>query len=161
MPIEPSVTYRRWLPQDIEFLWEMLYCSIHVLEGSVMPDRTILEQPEIEHYLKDFGTRWGDDAQVALTDEGVQIGAAWSRRMTQSDPGYGFVDEGIPELGMAVDATVRGRGVGRALLICLLDRHPIMSLSVDNDNQRAVDLYKSLGFVILTDSGSNSTMIRR
>lgn len=100
-----------------------------------MPARTILEQPEIEHYLKDFGSRWGDDAQVAFTDDGVQIGAAWCRHMEQSDPGYGFVDESIPELGMAVDATVRGRGIGRALLLCLLDRHPIMSLSVDNENQ--------------------------
>ncbi|MHB1172430.1 MAG: GNAT family N-acetyltransferase [Lacisediminihabitans sp.] len=139
----------------------MLYCSIHVPEGSAIPARTILQQPEIEHYLKDFGSRGGDDAQVALTDDGIQIGAAWCRRMEQSDPGYGFVDEDIPELGMAVDASVRGRGIGRALLLCLLDRHPIMSLSVDNDNQWAIYLYGSLGFVTYSDSGSNSTMIRR
>ena len=126
-----------------------------------MPARTILEQPEIEHYLKNFGTRWGDDAQVALSDENVQIGAAWCRHTTQSDPGYGFVDESIPELGMAVDATVRGRGIGRGLLLCLLDRHPVMSLSVDNNNQRAIGLYESLGFVTFSDSGSSSTMIRQ
>ena len=161
MANELIITFRPWLPPDMNFLWEMLYCSIHVPKGSERPDRTILVQPKIRHYLEDFGTRSGDDAQVAVTDEGIQIGAAWCRRMSPSDPGYGFVDESIPELGMAVDTSMRGRGIGRQLLLDLLDRHPTMSLSVDTENQRAAGLYDSLGFVPLSSHGSSCTMIRR
>nr|WP_158252982.1 hypothetical protein [Cryobacterium sp. Y62] len=36
--------------------------------------------------------------------------------MTAEDAGYGFVDEGIPELGMGVPSTHRGQGVGCVLL---------------------------------------------
>lgn len=81
--------------------------------------------------------------------------------MDATDPGYGFVDASIPELGMAVDASMRGRGIGRNLLRGLLDRHSVMSLSVDNDNQTALHLYASVGFVTLSASGSSATMIRR
>ena len=43
----------------------------------------------------------------------------------------------------------------------LLDRHPTMSLSVDNDNVAARHLYGSLGFVDLRADGTSVTMIRQ
>lgn len=65
----------------------MLYCSIHVAAGCVMPSRTILERPEIEHHLKDCWGHEGDEAEIVVTPVGVLIGVAWCRCMEASDPG--------------------------------------------------------------------------
>lgn len=151
---------RRWQRIDEPFLWEMLYQSIHVRDGQEPPPRSILEAPDIAHYLTDFG-RDGDDAQVALTSSGERIGAAWCRVMTADDQGYGFVGEGIPELGMAVVAEWRGCGIGTLLLDELLARHPVMSLSVDNDNVGAERLYSLLGFMAVGVHGTATTMLRK
>ena len=105
--MSPTFTTRRWQPGDEPFLWEMLYQSIHVREGHAQPPRSVLEEPDIADYLSGFG-REGDDAQLAFDDGGRPIGAAWCRRMTHLDPGYGFVADDIPELGTAVVGDVAG-----------------------------------------------------
>ena len=150
---------RCWQRDDEPFLWEMLYHSIHVRDGQAPPPRSILEAPDIAHYLSGFG-REGDDAEVALTRAGERIGAAWCRVMPADDPGYGFVAEGIPELGMAVVPDWRGRGVGTMLLDEILARHPVMSLSVDTDNSGAERLYSLLGFMPVAVRGTATTMLR-
>lgn len=154
------LTLRKWRPGDEPFLWEMLYQAIHVADGEPAPPRSILDDPSIALYLTDFGGREGDDAVIAC-DNRLPVGAAFCRRFTAHDPSYGFVSADVPEVGMAVVADRRGKGVGRALLMYLLDRHPTMSLSVDNDNVSARRLYESLGFVDLRADGTSVTMIRR
>lgn len=152
---------RRWRPDDVPFLWDVLYLSIHVKDGWEQPPRSILDDHALAHYLRDFGTWEGDDAQVVCTDGGEPVAAAYCRRMRADDPGWGFVEEGIPEFGMAVLPEHRGRGLGRRVLTDLLERHPLMSLSVDFDNHVARRLYESLGFEPVGDDGNSLTMIRR
>lgn len=113
--VSPLV-FRTWMPEDVPFLWEMLYQSLHVREGSVPWPRSVLRSPAIAHYLTDFGSHDGDDAQVCLDGGGERVGAAWVRRMTAADPGYGYVNDEVPELGMAIQENWRGRGIGRRLL---------------------------------------------
>ena len=158
--MSPAVTTRSWQRGDEPFLWEMLYQSIHVREGHAPPPRSVLDEPDIAHYLSGFG-RAGDDAQLAFDDAGRPIGAAWCRTMTHNDPGYGFVADDIPELGTAVVAEWRGRGVGKVLIERIVARHPIISLSVDNDNDRACVLYERLGFQSVAVAGTATTMLRR
>lgn len=158
--MSPTFTTRSWQPGDEPFLWEMLYQSIHVREGHGPPPSSVLDEPDIAHYLSGFG-REGDDAQLAFDDSGRPIGAAWCRRMTTADPGYGFVAADIPELGTAVIDGWRGRGVGTVLIELLVARHPIISLSVDNDNDRAKVLYTRLGFESVGVEGTATTMLRR
>lgn len=153
-------TLRPWTPDDEPFLWEMLYQAIHVVEGNSPPPRSILGDPAIAHHLTEFGAREGDDAVIAC-DDGVPVGAAFCRRFPDDDPSYGSVSAEVPVVGMAVVATHRGKGIGRAMLMHLLDRHPIMSLSVDADNHVARELYESLGFVEVHPDGTAVTMIRR
>jgi ribosomal protein S18 acetylase RimI-like enzyme len=161
-----TVITRPWQPDDLPFLWDMLYESIHVRDGDVPPPRSILEEPGLAHYLVGFG-RDGDDAQIAVEDRGAvdidvtRIGAAWCRRTTTDDPGYGFVDEHTPELGIAVITEWRGRGVGTRLIEELIDRNPAMSLSVDDQNDAARLLYERLGFVDVGGEGTARTMLRR
>ena len=142
------------------FLWDMLYESIHVRDGDAPPPRSILDEPDIAHYLDGFG-RERDDAQVAVDEVGARIGAAWCRTTTAAHPGYGFVAEDIPELGTAVVTAWRGRGVGSRLIEELAHRNPTLSLSVDNDNENARRLYSRLGFVPLGVAGTATTMLRR
>jgi predicted acetyltransferase/GNAT superfamily N-acetyltransferase len=149
-----------WDGGDVGFLWDMLYTSIHVRADAEAPPLSILDEPDIAHYLRDFGTRAGDDAEIATVD-GRPVGAAFCRRMPADDPGYGFIAAHIPEVGMAVDARHRGHGVGTHLLGALLERHPTMSLSVDRDNVGAHALYRRLGFVEITDDGHSVTMLHR
>ena len=139
----------------------MLYTSLHVPAGAQPFPRSVLQSASIAHYLHAFGTHDGDDAQVATTTEGRWLGAAWCRRMSATDPGYGFVDEATPELGMAVISAARGRGIGSALLADLLERHPTMSLSVDDDNVGARRLYERHGFVTVNTDANSTTMVRR
>jgi GNAT superfamily N-acetyltransferase len=149
----------RWGPEDLPFLWEMLLQSIHVPEGALAPPRSILAEPAIARYLDGFGDRVGDDAVVAW-ECGSAVGAAFCRRFPVEGPGYGFVSMDIPEVGMAVVASHRDRGIGRALLTTLLERYPTMSLSVDIGNARAHNLYTSLGFTTVKIEGSSATMLR-
>lgn len=154
-----SLVVRRWTGDDLPFLWEMLYQSLHVHEGDAPFPRSILAEPGIAHYVADFGTRAGDDALVCVNDKGERVGAAWVRQLTASDPGYGYVSDEIPEVAMAVDPGWRGRGIGRRLLEHLLDRHPRLSLSVDDENVRAASLYLSMGFVPVESVAGSTTMV--
>lgn len=158
----PSLYWcRPWTVDDIPFLWEVLYQSIHVWEGWEAPPRSIVDDHDLAHYLRDFGRRPGDDAEIVVGPDGSAVGAAYSRYMSADDPGYGFVSPDVPELGMAILEPHRGRGLGRLVLSRLLERHPAMSLSVDLQNDIARRLYESLGFVRVAEEGTALTMIRR
>lgn len=155
-----DVTDRPWCPSDEPFLWEMLFLSLHVRDGAAPFERSILRRPDIAHYLTEFGARDGDDAQVGETSDGTKIGAAWCRRLGSHDRGYGWVGDDVPELGMAVEAPWRGRGIGRRLLESLIERNPRMSLSVDDENVSAASLYRSIGFQVVDADGGSTTMLR-
>jgi GNAT superfamily N-acetyltransferase len=152
---------RPWRTDDIPFLWDVLYLSIHVRDGYDPPPLSILDGHDLAHYLRDFGRHDGDDAQIVEDDIGTRLAAAFCRRTTAEDPGYGHVSPEIPELGMAVVAIHRGRGIGRLVLDGLLQRQQTMSLSVDLENGVARRLYESLGFEWVDDEGAAATMLRR
>ena len=64
--------------------------------------------------------------------------------------GYGFVAEDVPELAIAVIASRRHEGIGRRLLVDLIEAsvaqgYAALSLSV-NDGNPARGLYESVGF---------------
>jgi ribosomal protein S18 acetylase RimI-like enzyme len=136
----------------------MVYAALFVAPGAEPFPRTVLGEPQIAHYAKDFG-RPGDHGHIAETSAGSPIGAAWLRRFSRNDPGYGYVDDDTPELSIAVIEKSRGTGVGSALLVELLGDVPRCSLSVDHRNP-AVRLYERLGFETIERSGDSLTMLR-
>jgi ribosomal protein S18 acetylase RimI-like enzyme len=127
--------------QDIPFMRDMLRHAYYARWG------TEADVP-LERYVAGWG-RPGDTALVAI-DEFQPVGVAWYRLFPEDEPGYGFVDEGTPELTIAIVPSRRGKGLGEQLLTALLDEARAqgcteISLSVEPDNP-AIRLYEQQGF---------------
>ncbi|WP_145326637.1 GNAT family N-acetyltransferase [Paenibacillus xylanexedens] len=149
--------------QDIPFLWEMLYASLHTREGDEPLQLESIHTPELSKYVEDWG-REGDFGYVAVDQHGKRLGSITLRFYTDQNAGYGYVNAATPEMGMAVIEDARGIGVGSLLLRTALDeakRRGIeaISLSVDPDNE-AIRLYKRMGFVEKGLCGTSVTMVR-
>ncbi|MER2040324.1 GNAT family N-acetyltransferase [Desemzia incerta] len=136
--------------KNLPFLWKMLHQSIYVPEGQPAPSLDILKEPAIIKYLSYWGKEH-DYALVAVDEKDHPIGAVWIRLFDQENTGYGFVDNNTPELGMAIESSYRGLGVGKDLLSRMMDLakdlgYSAISLSVDPRNKNALRLYESSGF---------------
>jgi len=121
----------------------------------------VMADPRYAMYLAGW-PRHGDHGVVAEHVE--PVGAAWYRTYTEASHGYGFVGEDVPEVSIAVIASHRRQGVGRRLLVDLIDAsvdqgHAALSLSVNEDNP-ARHLYESVGFVLVERHGGSWTMVR-
>lgn len=63
--------------------------------------------------------------------------------------------------GVEVEASLRGRGYGRRLMLCMIDEarhlgHPWVRVRVHRNNRTAVDLYGRLGFKERNVKGADS-----
>ncbi|MEP6480744.1 MAG: GNAT family N-acetyltransferase [Rhodoglobus sp.] len=93
--------------------------------------------------------------------EGQNVGAIWWRYFTAADPGYGYVADDVPEIGIGVVEGRRGEGIGRALLNAIIAASAgDLSLSVEDGNP-AQELYRKQGFVPVGRVGNSTTMLRR
>lgn len=120
-----------------------------------------MADPRYALYLAGW-QRQGDFGLVA--EEEGPVGAAWYRTYTEADHGYGFVAEDVPELSIAVIASRRHEGIGRRLLLELIDASlaqgfAALSLSVAENNP-ARRLYESTGFAPTHKRGHSWTMVR-
>jgi len=132
---------------DYECLPEFLYQAIYIPEGKEWPPRSIINEPEIFVYIKDFGIQPGDLGVVAQQN-GQVIGAAWTRII----PAYGHVDNETPELAISILPGFRNYGIGSKLMKKLFkvlrdNGYRQTSLSVQKDNP-AVRFYTRLGYNI-------------
>ena len=138
-----AVAIRPATGEDAAFLWEMLAETAQ--ENSV---RAVAENPGTAKYVEGW-SRDGDLGFVAVSATGEPLGAAWLRLFRGEDAGYGYVDDEIPELAIAVRPGARGAGIGARLISHLLrvakSLHHVVSLSVRSDNP-AINLYERMGF---------------
>jgi ribosomal protein S18 acetylase RimI-like enzyme len=150
---------RRGGRQDVRFLRDMLHHAYYWRE------RSPGEEPgPVARYVKGWG-RPGDTVLIAVED-GFPVGAAWYRLFRRDHPGYGFVDEGTPELAIAVVPSRRGRGIGEALLDALCERakaerYAALSLSVERGNEPLLEFYEKHGFVRVHEDGGDTVTMRR
>jgi len=98
-----------------------------------------------------------------LDDE--PVGAAWYRLFTEEDPGYGFIDEKTPELGIAVVPLHRRKGIGETLLRALMvqareDGFQALSLSVAAHNRSRM-MYERVGFQKVREEDDGETWCMR
>ncbi len=122
----------------------------------------VFADPQLAHYVHGWGRP--EDLGVIAEVSGRPVGAAWIRRFSADDPGYGFVAEDVPELSIAVLAGWRGRGVGSRLLETVAAAAAsrgvgVISLSVETTNP-ARALYASHGFREVSRAAGALTMLR-
>lgn len=132
---------------DYVCLPEFLYQAIFIPEGVEPPPRSVINDPQILVYIKDFGTQTGDLGVVA-EQNGQVVGAAWTRII----PAFGHLNDETPELAISILPEFRGYGIGTKLMkklfeILRANGYEKTSLSVQKDND-AVRFYKRLGYRI-------------
>ena len=78
-------------------LSNFLYEAIYIPDGVEPPPKSIINSPELQEYIFEFGKRKHDKALVAET-QGKIVGAIWVRIMND----YGHIDNDTPSLAMSV-----------------------------------------------------------
>lgn len=137
--------------EEYPLLSDFLYEAIYIPEGIEPPPKSVINSPELQEYICDFGSKKHDKAMVAEVNGNI-VGAAWARIMND----YGHIDNSTPSIAMSVYKEYRGLGIGTALLkefLFLLKSsgYSKTSLSVQKKNY-AVKIYQNLGFYILDEN---------
>ncbi len=146
--------------RDVEtpILEDFLYEAIFVPKGHKAPSKEIVNIPELQVYIKDFGKKQDDFAFVAECNERI-IGAVWVRIMND----FGHIDDSTPSLSIAIYSEYRNKGVGAQLMkrmLTLLKEkgYKQTSLSVQKENY-AYKMYKKLGYKIVKENKEDYIMI--
>ena len=104
-------TIREMTAQEYPLLDDFLYEAIFVPEGVDPPSKSIITAPELQIYVKDFGTSKDDFSLVAEVENKI-IGAVWVRIMND----YGHIDDKTPSLAISLYKKYRGQGIGSSLI---------------------------------------------
>lgn len=140
-------------------LAEFLYEAIYVPEGEKTPPKNIIEQPELQVYISDWGKE-DDYCLVAEVDDSV-VGAVWVRIMND----YGHIDDKTPSFAISLHKEYRGMGIGtelmkRMLFILKEAGYKRTSLSVQKANY-AYKIYLKLGFEVISESEEEFLMVKQ
>lgn len=149
---------------DGAFLADMVVEAANWRPTAARPRHEVLVHPDHSRYITGW-MRPGDAGFIATDLHGVEVGAAWYRLLPRTDPGWGYVATGVPELIIGVRPMWRAHGVGRALIrqLCVharADGYGRISLSVERDNF-ARTLYRSEGFAVTAPGTVRDTMVKR
>ncbi len=156
-----SLTFRPLENTTTAIFHELFHSSFFSPPGEPPIPFETTRSPEMRRYYEYWG-REGDLGFEVLRD-GEIIGAIWSRRFLETEPGYGFVSANVPELGIAIKKGLRGDGVGQKLMDHFLDAlrkrgDKQVSLSVHGDNH-AAQWYQRMGFRTVAFDGKTMTMV--
>jgi len=144
--------FRPVFPIDEPFLWEMLYYAAHLGEE---PDGSV-EKARNDPFLAKYVTHWGHpgDLGVIAYEVGTLqlVGAAWLRVFVGAEKNCDDIENGTPELTIAVIPSCIGKGIGAQLLTQLFNAAAIsysaVYLSVRATNP-AKRLYERFDFVVI------------
>ena len=153
-----NVTIRKLRSDETELLKEFLYQAIFIPEGVKLPDRSIINLPELSLYYENFGSGPADNCLVAEVDDKA-IGAVWTRIMND----YGHVDDETPSFAISLYKEYRSRGIGtrmmREMLKLLREQgYKKASLAVQKANY-AVRMYEAVGFRIVDENNEEFIMV--
>ena len=145
--------------EEYDLLNDFLYNAIYIPDGVEPPPKSIINCPELQEYVFEFGKRKDDRALVAEV-QGNVVGAIWVRIMND----YGHIDNDTPSLAMSVFQKYRGQGIGTSLLQQLLlvektSGYSKLSLSVQKNNY-AVKMYKKAGFLVVDENSEEYMQMR-
>ena len=140
-------------------LSEFLYEAIFIPVGMEKPPKAIIEQPELQVYIADFG-KSDDWCLVAEVKEKI-VGAVWVRVMDD----YGHIDDETPSFAMSLYEEYRNMGIGTALMRDMLEflknkGYKQTSLSVQKENY-AARMYQKVGFEVIDENEEEYIMVCR
>ncbi|SFL28034.1 GNAT family N-acetyltransferase [Proteiniphilum acetatigenes] len=156
------IVIRKIRKNEIGKLEDMLYEAIYQTDELNPIPRSVLNIPEINVYIKDFGKLSHDYCLVADLD-GKIIGAVWVRVISGAVKGYGHIDDKTPEFALSLFKEYRNKGIGTELMKKMIEHlrekgYKQTSLSVQKENY-AVKLYKKLGFEIIAENDEDYLML--
>lgn len=157
-----NIRIRKIRKNEIGVLEDMLYEAIYQPDENNPIPRSVLQVPEVNAYIKDFGSRKDDYCFVADAN-GKIVGAVWVRIISGEIKGYGNVDDNTPEFSISLFKEYRNRGIGTRLMYEMIEHlkengYKQASLSVQNANY-AVKLYQKVGFKIINDENEDYLMV--
>ena len=143
--------------EEIPILGDFLYEAIFIPEGVAAPPRSILDDENLQVYIRDFGQMHDDRCLVAEVGDKI-VGAIWSRIMND----YGHIADDVPSIAISLYKEYRNLGIGTDMLRQMLellkaDGYKSVSLSVQKANY-AMRMYQKAGFRILSDDGEEALM---
>ena len=144
---------------EYPILSDFLYEAIFIPEGMDKPPKSIIEQPELQVYIEDFG-KADDWCFVAEISEKI-VGAAWVRIMDD----YGHIDDETPSFAISLYEEYRNFGIGTALMGAMLQflrekGYKQTSLFVQKANY-AVCMYRKVGFEVIGENEEEYIMVCR
>lgn len=154
-----NIMIREIRETEIPMLKDFLYEAVFIPPGAEAPPRAVVDTPELQVYVRDFGRQVPDLGLVAEVD-GKVIGAVWARIMED----YGHIDARTPSLAIALFKAYRGLGIGTELMRAMFTRLAEkgwgqVSLSVQKLNG-AVRLYHRLGFEVADENSEEYIMVK-
>ena len=109
-------TIRNIRETEYKILSDFLYEAIFIPEGVKAPPKDIINKPELQVYISDFGKHSGDYCLVAESDKKI-VGAVWVRIMND----YGHVDNETPSFAISLFPEYRNHGIGTALMKSMIE----------------------------------------
>lgn len=143
---------------EYSLLEEFLYEAIFIPEGVEPPEKSIINLPELQVYVENFGKE-KDDICFLADINGKVVGAVWVRVMND----YGHIEDGVPSFAISLYKEYRGCGIGTALMKRMLYElkqrgYEKASLSVQKANY-AVKMYLNVGFDIIDENEEEYIML--
>ena len=143
---------------EISLLDDFLYEAIFIPEDVTPPPKDIIEDEELQIYVKDFG-KYKDDICFVAEVEGKVVGAVWLRIIDD----YGHIDDDNPSLSISVYKGYRNLGIGKALIKNVLEElkkrgYKKTSLSVQKANY-ASEIYKKAGYYVYEEREEDYIMV--
>ncbi len=143
---------------EYALLVDFLYEAIFQRDETNLVPKSIIERPELQVYIQNFGDK-KDDYCLCAEVEDKMIGAVWVRNIQ----GYGNIDSVTPEFAISLYKKYRGHGIGTEMMQKMLDYlkhsgYSKTSLAVQKDNY-AVRMYLNVGFQIVSENEEEYIMV--
>ena len=149
---------RKIKKEEYILLEDFIYEAIFIPEGVSPPPKSIINQPDLQVYIKDFGSKKDDICFVAETDNKI-IGAVWVRDMKD----YGHIEDGVPSFAISLYKPYRNFGIGTELMTTMISElrqrgYKKASLAVQKENY-AVKMYRKVGFEVIRETEEEFIMV--
>ncbi len=157
-----EIIIRELKPEETDKLEDLLYEAIYQPDENNPISRSVLEIPEVNVYIKDFG-KMKDDYCLVADLGGKIIGGVWVRVLSGEIKGYGNIDDQTPEFAISLYKEYRNKGIGSRLMTAMINYlrergYSRASLNVKKANY-AVKLYRKKGFEIIGEDDEDYMML--